>query len=119
MAGIQKSTCIGTSIARDATIMRPNKQVLSHEDLRDDKGKIYATEPFVSKDIYGWSIRSLSAIPSNARKNPWVALGRWGADRNGNGLFDKGPIKSTVRLRAIEVGRYVFYDPIMHTWVRR
>ena len=38
-------------------------------------------------------------------------LGRWGADRNFNGKLDRGPIPTSVRLRATLVSRYNFYDP--------
>ncbi len=37
--------------------------------------------------------------------------GIWGGDRNGNQLLDRGPISPDVRMRAVEVGRYNFYDP--------
>jgi hypothetical protein len=38
-------------------------------------------------------------------------LGRWGADRNFNGVLDRGPLPRSLRLRASEVARYNFYDP--------
>ncbi len=38
-------------------------------------------------------------------------LGRWGADRNFNGKLDRGPIPTSVRLRATLVSRYNYYDP--------
>lgn len=38
-------------------------------------------------------------------------LGRWGADRNFNGVLDRGPLPRSLRLRATEVSRYNFYDP--------
>jgi hypothetical protein len=38
-------------------------------------------------------------------------LGRWGADRNFNGLLDRGTLPRSVRLRASAVSRYNFYDP--------
>jgi hypothetical protein len=38
-------------------------------------------------------------------------LGRWGADRNFNGVLDRGPLPRSIRLRAAEVSRYNFYDP--------
>jgi hypothetical protein len=43
------------------------------------------------------------------------AFGIWGADRNGNGRFDKGAIRPGQRLRAIEVARFVIYDPTIRT----
>lgn len=44
--------------------------------------------------------------------NVWGYLGLWGADRNGNGQFDRGQIPKTTRMRAVEVARFVFYDPV-------
>jgi hypothetical protein len=38
-------------------------------------------------------------------------LARWGADRNFNGILDRGPLPRSSRLRASEVSRYNFYDP--------
>jgi hypothetical protein len=38
-------------------------------------------------------------------------LGLWGADRNFNGKLDRGPIPTSVRLRATLVSRYNYYDP--------
>ncbi|HYE07546.1 MAG TPA: hypothetical protein VEL07_18660 [Planctomycetota bacterium] len=37
-------------------------------------------------------------------------LGCFGADRNGNSEFDQGPVPPTTRMRAVGVGRFVFYD---------
>jgi hypothetical protein len=38
-------------------------------------------------------------------------LAVWGADRNFNGVLDRGPLPRSLRLRATEVARYNFYDP--------
>ena len=38
-------------------------------------------------------------------------LASWGADRNFNGKVDRGTLPPAIRLRAIEVSRYNFYDP--------
>lgn len=38
-------------------------------------------------------------------------LGLWGADRNFNGKFDRGSVPRSVRLRAVPVARFNFYDP--------
>jgi len=40
-----------------------------------------------------------------------IFSGLYGADRNGNGRLDRGPLSTSVRLRAIEVGRLNYYDP--------
>jgi hypothetical protein len=95
-----------SSVARDGTLARPNRTRMS--------GSIIS----ISNYGDGWDI-TIPAEWEHARRNVWAASGQWGADRNGNGSFDKGPIEPTVRLRAVTVGRYPFYDPVMPTWVRR
>ncbi|HYE07460.1 MAG TPA: hypothetical protein VEL07_18230 [Planctomycetota bacterium] len=37
--------------------------------------------------------------------------GRWGADRDFDGVLDRGPVPPSVRLRAVTIGRFLFYDP--------
>ncbi len=41
---------------------------------------------------------------------PQLTVGAFGADRNGNGVFDRGPLPATTRMRATLVTRYNFYD---------
>jgi hypothetical protein len=43
--------------------------------------------------------------------NKNVFLGRYGADRNFDGILDRGLLKKSIRLRAATVSRYNFYDP--------
>jgi len=43
-------------------------------------------------------------------KKPDVFSGVHGADRDFDKKLDRGPLPASVRLRAIEVGRYLFYD---------
>ena len=40
-----------------------------------------------------------------------VFSGIWGADRNYNKKVDRGPLPKSVRLRAMQVARFNFYDP--------
>jgi len=42
---------------------------------------------------------------------PAVFSGVFGADRNGNGILDRGPLPASVRQRAVTVARFVVYDP--------
>ncbi|HEX3135806.1 MAG TPA: hypothetical protein VHX44_19745 [Planctomycetota bacterium] len=44
--------------------------------------------------------------------------GVYGADRNFNKKLDRGPVPRSVRLRAVEVARFNFYDPRIQTVVR-
>jgi hypothetical protein len=78
----------------------------------------------VASSEYGGQLwqNALGAIPND---NPWTAPGpdkvithdtrngHWGADRNGNGKLDIGPIPRGTRMKAVKVADYDFYDPIM------
>lgn len=46
---------------------------------------------------------------------PWSRVGTWGADRNANGVWDRGRVPANSRMKAEEVARFPFYDPIMWT----
>jgi hypothetical protein len=48
---------------------------------------------------------------------PWSAFGVWGADRNGNGVWDKGRVPPSSRMMADEVARFPFYDTVIHTTI--
>ena len=45
--------------------------------------------------------------------------GMFGADRDGNGVHTIGSIKASTRLRAIEVARFNYYDPVVWSHVRK
>ncbi len=47
-----------------------------------------------------------------------VFNGVYGADRDFDQRLDRGPLPASVRLRAVEVGRYLFYDPCLTGVVR-
>jgi hypothetical protein len=53
---------------------------------------------------------SRSTIVESA-SNKSVYLGLYGADRNGNKRLDVGPVPSSVRMRAVSVARFNFYNP--------
>ncbi len=63
----------------------------------------------------GW--RSLPDKGPNVEARRTFA-GVYGADRNFNKKLDRGPVPRSVRLRAIEVARFNFYDPRIQTVVR-
>lgn len=46
-------------------------------------------------------------------------FGLFGADRDGNGIYRNGSVKSSVRLRALEVARFNFYDPVVWCHLRK
>ena len=46
---------------------------------------------------------------------PYAYVGTWGADRNGNGIWDRGRI-GNVRMMAVEIDRFPLYDPVM--WMK-
>lgn len=64
---------------------------------------------------------NFSAIgDSTVAGREWMnGFGQFGADRNGNGRCDIGPIPKGRRLRADTVARFVFYDPVGPCGVRR
>ncbi|HYE04498.1 MAG TPA: hypothetical protein VEL07_03155 [Planctomycetota bacterium] len=45
-------------------------------------------------------------------------FGLWGADRNGNGVLDQGPLPPGARVRAVSIGRWNFYDRRMVSALR-
>lgn len=49
---------------------------------------------------------------SSAYKSGYF-MGMHGADRNGNGRFDRGSVPKSVRLRATQVARFTVYDRIL------
>lgn len=55
--------------------------------------------------------RTATADQGAALADRSIFLGLHGADRNGNGKFDRGPTPTSVRLRATVVGRFNFYNP--------
>ena len=55
---------------------------------------------------------------ANGTSDKSVYLGMWGADRNGNRELDIGPVPTSVRMRAVSVSRFTFYNPRMWTGLR-
>jgi hypothetical protein len=45
-------------------------------------------------------------------------FGQFGADRNGNTKFDRGEVPASSRMRASEVARFNYYDPVAWTHLR-
>ena len=58
------------------------------------------------------AFQSGSTNPSNLDDNDKV-FGHYGADRNANGRFDRGPVPASSRMRALPLVRMSFYDPVM------
>lgn len=54
---------------------------------------------------------TLAGVATNAKHPYYVFSGLFGADRNGNGRLDRGPLPASVRLRATEISRLNYYDP--------
>lgn len=55
---------------------------------------------------------------SDSLINKSIYLGLLGADRNGNRRVDVGPVPASVRMRAISVARFNFYNPRVWTGLR-
>jgi hypothetical protein len=51
-----------------------------------------------------------SAPGANGVTPPQIFCGNFGADRNGNGKLDRGTVPRAVRLRAVSVARFNYYD---------
>ncbi len=51
-------------------------------------------------------------------KNARFLNGMYGADRNYNGRLDRGPLASSVRMRAMRISRFNYYDPRLPTFMR-
>lgn len=66
---------------------------------------------------YGLDYSDVSAF-HQANNAPMSVLGRFGVDRNGNGVHDIGPTRTSVRLRATTVARFNLYDPRGHVILR-
>ena len=73
------------TLATGAQIYDPEKRVLNDDGFGKDAGS-----GVNNKDIF---------------------LGLYGADRNFDGILDRGILKKSIRLRASTVARYNFYDP--------
>ena len=56
-----------------------------------------------------WTIRTGSTTETLTNA---AFFGRHGADRNGNGGFDRGTVPRSVRMRALTVARFNLYDPV-------
>jgi hypothetical protein len=61
---------------------------------------------FAFADAAHATINTAGVAPGNLS----VYLGLWGADRNGSGAFDRGPVPRSMRMRAVTVARFNFYN---------
>jgi hypothetical protein len=52
------------------------------------------------------------------QENRMNFVGLWGADRNFNKTLDRGPLPKSVRMRAVQVARFSFYDPRVQAMLR-
>jgi hypothetical protein len=68
----------------------------------------------------GFDLRFLDFINSHSSSESWLyGFGQYGADRNGNGRYDRGTIPPSRRLRAETLARFMIYDPVGPCGVRR
>jgi len=58
------------------------------------------------------------ATLAESTSNKSVYLGLFGADRNGNKRLDVGPVPASVRMRAVSVARFNFYNPRVWSGLR-
>ncbi len=83
--------------------------------FRNPEG-VYAFTDSVAGTVTGADVSGLRGMTSNddvAYAPRWkqVFTGSYGADRDFDGVLDRGVVPITVRMRAISVGRFNFYDP--------
>jgi hypothetical protein len=78
--------------------------VANHPSGADVTGSIFPREKSFD---YGPPPADHTSDVNNKAK---VFSGRYGADRNANGLLDRGNVRPSVRLRALTIARYNFYD---------
>ncbi len=78
----------------------------------------------LNKQYPDWAVGGYPALPADvdtADADPTngqpvtadVHLGHWGADRNGNGVLDLGPVPRSARMKAVRVADFEFYDPVL------
>ena len=89
----------------------PEKAMLFTQDV-----SAFAT----GADVSAQMMLNSDATPDRgaATANKQVFSGMWGADRNFNRKLDRGPVPRSVRMRAVLVGRFNFYDPRVPTMVQ-
>jgi hypothetical protein len=100
----EKNLMFSSSVAAVPTggdvSMRKLRDVVANADVLDWR----ARQALNSPPDYGPPTAAASPKP------PEVFCGRFGADRNGNDRLDRGPVPGSVRLRAIGVARFNYYD---------
>ncbi len=65
-----------------------------------------------SRNQTGEMAQSGSTNPADVDTND-LKFGHYGADRNANGVLDRGPVPASARMRATTLVRLNFYDPIL------
>ncbi|MBA3683779.1 MAG: hypothetical protein H0W72_00820 [Planctomycetes bacterium] len=98
----------------------------------------YAQEHFHPEFPFAWtsSAHQQTVVGANAPPNTYYingcAGGTWsmevntlsgylirnGADRDRNGVFDRGPVRNSVRMRASTIARFLAYDPRLYLQMR-
>lgn len=75
------------------------------------------TGTLVSQSLY--NVDAFHGSSSNPTvPSPMEYFGRYGADRNGNQVFDRGTTKKSVRMKAKTIARFNLYDPRGHVVLR-
>lgn len=68
-------------------------------------------------DDFQQTVPDWKALPEDF-SNPLVRTGAHGADRNNNLVYDRGPVKQHIRLRATEIVRFNYYDQRLNLLIR-
>jgi hypothetical protein len=110
----------GSWVAKDYVCLHPEKSYfwtdLNRTGVKDWSTSAYAAGTTAITNVGGYSTYTSGAqfaAMASAWEEPQSKLlyvGAYGADRNGNAAFDRGPLPASVRLRAVTVARLNFYD---------
>lgn len=102
--------------ARDATHRNPPGSDTKYARLKATDGNNHRHVD-QRVDHLGSGISFTSIVYNTGDPLPWARLGTWGADRNANGVWDRGRIPANARMSAVEVARFPFYDPVFWTTI--
>ena len=72
----------------------------------------------IANSTADFAIHSGGEGDANRTERKATMLGVWGADRNGDGDYDRGPLPASTRLKAVTVSRFNFYDRIVPFSIR-
>lgn len=100
--------------ARDGKNLDPPQKDVVNTKWKYDGNNVYRYKDSRS-DYMGSGIGFTNIIYMDGDHYPWSRVGTWGADRNANGVWDRGRVPASARMKAEEVARFLYYDPVLWT----